>query len=178
MATGLRLPLRWLTEPVADDPAGAPLVLDLDAARPAPPAERPAGHEAARRPRCDPRSREVRPGLGRWSVTVRQADEPALLVDGEGRVVALSRAACAQLQLSSRSIGMRLTEVLEVVDHTAAALAVPDAVGQLPPLRVLAGDSPLARSLVRLRSPGSGVTTWDVVGVAVAGGALAFFSVV
>ncbi len=118
------------------------------------------------------------PALARWAATVREAAEAVLVLDGAGRVVAVSPAATALLQLPERAGGELLCELLTVVDASASAVPDPDGAEQLPCLRVLRGQRPVARALVRLRrSPGpDGLLTLDAVGIAVEGGALAFFS--
>ena len=188
MASELRMPLIRLLPETATT-----LLVDLTSLEtPPPPAPVPLSHDVPHRHRearehcssegCEPRvhdhRRDLRPGLGRWSATVRQADEAALLVDTQGRLLALSPAACSSLGLSAHSLGRSLGDVLHVVDHTAAALLLPEPAEGLPPLRVLRAGVPVARSLVRLRmrDDEATVATYDVVGVAVTGGALAFFS--
>lgn len=121
---------------------------------------------------------EPPPALARWASTVRTATEPALLLDDGGRVAAVSAAAGRLLGLDATAVGSLLTQLITVVDHTAAALPMPGGAEQLPCLRVLGGPGAMARALVRLRrhgGPGE-VVALDAVGVAVEGGALAFFS--
>lgn len=162
MAVGLRMPLVRL------EPAPVP---------PVPPVP-PAGQVLPQQPQSLRRTLDLDPsrGLVRWASTVRDAAEGVLLVDLDGRVVAASPWGCTLLRSSpDRAVGTLLVELLQVVDFTAAALPVPDAAEQLPPLRVLRGGGPMARTLVRLRCEGE-LVTLDVVGVAVQGGALAFLS--
>lgn len=120
---------------------------------------------------------DIEPALARWVAPVRLAAESVLVLDASGRVLAVSPAAVALLRLSE-PVGARLADLLTVVDPSASALPQPDAADHLPCLRVLHGQRPFARALVRLRtSPGpDGLLTLDAVGIAVEGGGLAFFS--
>lgn len=120
---------------------------------------------------------DTAPALSRWAASVRVAAEAALVLDASGRVVAVSPAATSLLRLSE-PLGARLADLLTVVDPSASALPQPEAIDQLPCLRVLHGQRSFARALVRLRtSPGpDGLLTLDAVGIAVQGGGLAFFS--
>ncbi len=115
-------------------------------------------------------------GVGRWAATVRSSDEACLLLDADGRVVALSAPAADLLDLRpDAATGMLLAEQLSFVDFSLAALPTPEASGDIPPLRALRCGG-LARGLVRRRRISGALTTYDVVGVALAGrtGALAF----
>ena len=120
---------------------------------------------------------DAQPTLARWAATVREAAEAVMVLDAAGRVVAVSLGAMALLQLE-QPVGARLADLLTVVDPTASAVPLPDTDEHLPCLRVLRGFGPFARALVRLRRrPGAdGLLTLDAVGIAVEGGALAFFS--
>lgn len=151
MASALRLPLTWLAVPGPAPTLSPPVPRTLDLEPPA--------------------------ALARWAATVREATEAVLLLDTEGRVVAVSLALCALLQLE-KPVGVRLPDLVSVVDPSASALPQPEAAEQLPCLRVLRGQGPFARTLVRLRrGPGpDGLLTLDAVGVAVESGALGFFS--
>ncbi len=115
-------------------------------------------------------------GVGRWAATVRASEEACLLLDADGRVVALSAPAADLLDLRpDAATGALLAEQLSFVDFSLAALPTPEASGDIPPLRALRSGG-LARGLVRRRRTSGALTTYDVVGVALAGrtGALAF----
>ena len=115
-------------------------------------------------------------GVGRWAATVRASDEACLLLDGAGRVVALSGPAAELLDLRPETAtGVPLADQLSFVDFSLAALPTPEASADIPPLRALRSGG-LARGLVRRRRASGALTTYDVVGVALAGrtGALAF----
>ena len=111
-----------------------------------------------------------------WADQVRSAEEACLLVDGAGRVTALSRAAALLLQTDPVACtGVRLLDLLTVVDFTETGVPLADPLPAVPPLRSLASGR-LTRGLVRVRLPRGTTPTLDVVGVPVTGGALAFLS--
>lgn len=115
-------------------------------------------------------------GVGRWAATVRASEEACLLLDADGRLVALSAPAADLLDLrADAATGSLLAEQLSFVDFSLAALPTPEASEDLPPLRALRSGG-LARGLVRRRRTSGALTTYDVVGVALAGrtGVLAF----
>ena len=115
-------------------------------------------------------------GIGRWAATVRASEEACLLLDADGRVVALSGLAADLLDLHPDvATGAPLADQLSFVDFSLAALPTPEASADIPPLRALRSGG-LARGLVRRRRISGALTTYDVVGVALAGrtGALAF----
>lgn len=117
----------------------------------------------------------VSEGLVAWAARVREAEEACLLLDDQGRVAAMSREGGALLGLHpSASVGALLLDLVLAVDFTAAAVPLPDPAPKVPPLRALASGS-LARGLVRVRR-GELLATYDVVGVPVQGGALAFLT--
>lgn len=111
-----------------------------------------------------------------WLNQVRTAEEACLLLDEDGRVAALSRAAGELLELDpTRCVGAGLDDLLLVIDFTETGVPMADARAALPPLRSLSTGR-LTRGLVRLRLPGGATPTLDVVGVPVGGGALGFLS--
>ena len=111
-----------------------------------------------------------------WLTQVRTADEACLLLDGAGRVVAMSDAAGAVLAVDPRAcVGACLADLLVVIDFTETGVPLPDTRAALPPLRSLSSGR-LTRGLVRLRLPLGTTPTLDVVGVPVSGGALGFLS--
>ncbi|MCU1602472.1 MAG: fold-4 domain protein [Frankiales bacterium] len=114
-------------------------------------------------------------GFGRWVDQVRDAAEACLLLDADGRVAAMSRSCGDLLAVDpTGAVGALLLDLVELVDF-AAGLAVPDPEVQAPPLRSLATGR-LTRGLVRLSSTRAQRATYDVVGVPVSGGVLAFLS--
>lgn len=155
-------------------PAGAQLVMPLTWLAPAP-AEAPA-------PRLVPRllhlDRPADGGLGSWVTRVRGAAEACLVLDAEARVAAMSATCGRMLDVDPvQTVGILLLDLVDLVDFTVAGLPLADPEVQAPPLRALAGGS-LARGLVRLRRAAGTLSTYDVVGVPLAGGsgALAFLS--
>jgi hypothetical protein len=117
-------------------------------------------------------------GVAAWAPRIREAEEACLLLDENGRLVALSTGCALALTIDPVSgVGQPLVDLVEMVDFSATGLRVEDPEVQLPPLKALRTDS-LARGLVRLRLGKTVTVTYDVVGVPLAGGvgALAFFS--
>ena len=126
---------------------------------------------------------------GRWVGTVLAALEPCLLLDGDGRVRALSGSAAELLGTTPAAAqGRPVESVLTLVDFSRRALPVGDPVLALPALRSVV-HRVLARGLLRVHlgeaasGPGGvdnpgfapGAATYDMVSVPVAGGgALAF----
>lgn len=115
-------------------------------------------------------------GAARWAGTVRASNECCLLLDAEGRVVALSPWAATLLDLHpGTATGALLSDLLSFVDFSLAALSTPETAVDTPPLRALRTGG-LARGLVRRRRANGELTTYDVIAVALDGraGALAF----
>lgn len=135
----------------------------------------------------EPWTRQVS-SVQRWARTVAVAEEPCVLLDGDGMIVAGSKT-CRDLLGTDGALrtggtphgwsGRGLLDVLHLVDLTAtgAPLAAWEA-ERIPPLLVLATGN-LARGLIRIRL-GERTRTIDVVstplsdGGAVAG-SLSFF---
>lgn len=116
--------------------------------------------------------------VAEWAKRITEAQETCLLLDDRGRVVALSAGCALSLNLDPRTAhGKPLRELVALVDFSATGLPVEDPELQLPPLKALRSAT-MARGLVRLRLGREVVTTYDVVGVPLAGGvgALGFFS--
>jgi len=121
---------------------------------------------------------ELSVGVVAWTQRITEAQETALLINGRGRVVAISTGAALALSLdAANAIGKPLLELLTLVDFSATGVPVEDPDVQLPPLKALRSQS-MARGLVRLRLQGGVLATYDCVGVPLAGGdgALAFFA--
>lgn len=173
-----------MSEPVLQGPS---LVLPLMRLAP-PPSEAPTEPAAATAatspapvPRVVPRLLHLDDptdaGLAAWAGRVRESAESCLLVDEDGRVVAMSRGCGGLLGADpARSAGSLLLDLLHLVDFSATALPLADPSHQVPPLRVLRSGG-LARALVRVRRAEGVLSTYDVVAVSLAGraGALAFF---
>lgn len=122
----------------------------------------------------------ARGGVSQWAGRVRDADEPCLLIDAEGRVAAASRPCGELLSVEPlRIIGALLADLLEMIDFSAAGVPLADPARHAPPLRALSTGG-MARGLVRLRPTSGPPVTYDVVGIPLAGGsgALAFFTIV
>lgn len=117
-------------------------------------------------------------GIAAWADRVTEAQETALLLNERGRVVAISTGAALALNLDlSSCVGKPLLDLVVVVDFSATGVPVDDPDVQLPPLKALRSLT-MARGLVRLRLGRGVLTTYDCVGVPLAGGAgaLAFFA--
>jgi len=101
--------------------------------------------------------------LENWLHTVSEAEEPCLLLDGDGVVLAASSSCHAALGLPSRGgslVGRGLLEdVIELIDFSASRIRLrPDEVERIPPLFALSTGA-LARGLIRIRS---GASTWTL----------------
>lgn len=108
----------------------------------------------------------VRP-LESWLNAVGDAEEPCLLLDSDGVVLAASPSCHAALGLPARGgmlVGRGLLEgVIELIDFSAARTRLrPDEVERIPPLFALSTGA-LARGLMRIRS---GTNTWTLDAVA------------
>ncbi|MCW2601349.1 MAG: fold-4 domain protein [Frankiales bacterium] len=116
-------------------------------------------------------------GLADWAVRTRAADEAALLVDEQGRVMAMSTGCGTLLGLDPlASVGALLLDLVVLVDFSATGVPLVEPELQTPPLRSLKSGT-MARGLVRLQRA-DGHRTYDVVGIPLAGrvGALAFLT--
>jgi hypothetical protein len=113
-----------------------------------------------------------------WATRITEAQETCLMLDDRGRVVALSTGCALMLDLDPvAALGKALRDLVVLVDFSATGLPVDDPEAQLPPLKALRSGT-MARALIRLRLAREVLTTYDVVGVPLAGGvgALGFFS--
>lgn len=132
-------------------------------------------HELQPRPAGDD---ALEGGVAAWADRITEAQETALLLDERGRVVAISTGAALALNLDvTTCLGKSLLDLVVVVDFSATGVPVDDPDVQLPPLKALRSLT-MARGLVRLRLGRGVLTTYDCVGVPLAGGlgALAFFA--
>lgn len=112
-----------------------------------------------------------------WVGAVRSSQEACLLLEADGRVAAASESAGPVLgTTTAEAIGARFVDLVTAVDFTSGAGPARELEQSIPPLRALATGG-LARGLLRLRSAGGVLTTYDVVAVPLTGcsGALAFF---
>lgn len=153
-------------------PRGSQLLLPLRRLDPASPPDIPAVVQRT----LDLDAHGVGPVAG-WVGAVRSSGEACLLLEADGRVAAASDSAGPVLgTTSSAAIGARFVDLVTAVDFTSGAGPAQELERSIPPLRALATGG-LARGLLRLRSVGGGLTTYDVVAVPLAGqsGALAFF---
>ena len=116
--------------------------------------------------------------LASWAIQVRDAVEPSLVVDADGRVAAVSAGAGVLLGIDvSTCVGARLLDLVVLVDFTETGVPLLDPEMSAPPLRALRSGR-MSRGLMRLRLPRGGMPTYDVVGVPLAhgAGALAFLT--
>lgn len=123
--------------------------------------------------------------LGRWAAAVAAADDPCLLLDQRGVVVAAS-GACGRLFAfsSADAAGCHLLDgLLRLLDFTSASGELPDReVEKIPPLLVLSSGS-LARGLLRVSSDEGATSTVDTISAPLRDGdrvvgSLTFFAVV
>ncbi|SHN47954.1 hypothetical protein [Cryptosporangium aurantiacum] len=108
----------------------------------------------------------VRP-LENWLQTVSEAEEPCLLLDRDGVVLAASSTCHAVLGVVSARGGLvgrgLLEDVIDLIDFSAARTRLrPDEVERIPPLFALSTGA-LARGLMRIRS---GTSTWTLDAIA------------
>jgi hypothetical protein len=122
--------------------------------------------------------------LGRWAATVIDANEPCMVVDNEGLIVAAS-AACHEL-LGLGPVGTApgrslLDGVIRLVDFTAARELLTEVeVGKIPPL-LAQSSGRLARGLMRVHDGGDLDATVDAIATPLCDGddvvgSLTFFS--
>jgi len=101
--------------------------------------------------------------LENWLHAVGEAEEPCLLLDGDGVVLAASSNCYAALGVSSRRgtlVGRGLLEdVIDLIDFSASRIRLrADEIERIPPLFALSTGA-LSRGLMRIRSGGS---TWTL----------------
>lgn len=131
-----------------------------------------------------PSEAEFVTSVERWSMTVAVADEPCLVIDVDGSILAVSPSGSEVLGLGkpADALGRRLSAALHLIDFTAGGgrLEEPDS-DNIPPLLALRSER-LARGLIRVL-PGEGETplTLDAVSTPLmagdrVGGALTFLS--
>jgi hypothetical protein len=99
-----------------------------------------------------PAEAEFVTSVERWAGTVAVADEPCLIVDAGGAILAVSPSCSELLGLGkpADALGKRLTAELELIDFTAGAgpLEEPEA-EKIPPLLAVRSER-LARGLMRV----------------------------
>lgn len=104
-----------------------------------------------------PSEAEFITSVERWTMTVESADEPCLVIDVDGSIVAVSPSGSELLGLGkpTDAVGRRLTSALHLIDFTAGGgrLEEPET-ENIPPLLALRSEQ-LARGLMRV-VPGDG----------------------
>ena len=99
-----------------------------------------------------PSEAEFVPSIERWTSTVATADEPCLVIDSGGLILAVSPSCSELLGLGKTGevLGQRLSSVLQLTDFTAGAgpLEEPEA-EKIPPLMAVRSER-LARGLLRV----------------------------
>ncbi|GAA3387347.1 hypothetical protein [Cryptosporangium minutisporangium] len=105
--------------------------------------------------------------LEAWLQAVGEAEEPCLLLDRDGVVLAASSNCHTALGVSTRRDGLvgrgLLEDVIDLIDFSAARMRLrPDEVERIPPLFALSTGA-LARGLMRIRS---GANTWTLDAIA------------
>lgn len=99
-----------------------------------------------------PAEAEFVTNVDRWAATVTTAEEPCLIVDAAGSVLAVSLSGSELLGLGkpAEAVGQRLTEALHLIDFTAGAgrLEEPE-FDKIPPLLAVRSER-LARGLIRV----------------------------
>jgi hypothetical protein len=103
--------------------------------------------------------------MQRWTAAVADADEPCLVVDDKGTIMALS-------MFGGRLLGIdpvvaeqpdSFIYMLPLVDFTAASAPLADAELALIPPVLAVTSGRLARGLLRLKTNGSNACTLDVI---------------
>ncbi|WP_229067374.1 PAS domain-containing protein [Actinoplanes sp. DH11] len=131
-----------------------------------------------------PAEAEFVSSVERWSATVAIADEPCLVIDTNGLILAVSPSGSELLGLGkpAEALGRRLGEAIQLIDFTAGAgpLEEPEA-EKIPPLLAVRSER-LARGLMRV-APVAGESPLTVDAVATplltgdrVGGSLTFLS--
>lgn len=126
------------------------------------------------------RALDLEPGALRpWIEAVRTSADACFVLDGRGRLAAVSPAALVLLDLDDDREGVDFGELVRAVDFTAGARPVPDQRLGLPPLQALQAGITM-RALVRLRHRDAALVTLDVVSVVLSpsAGTLSFVQVV
>lgn len=89
--------------------------------------------------------------LSHWLTSVNAAQDPCVLLDQSGRVLAMSTAAITLLGCGDGGVvGRSLIDVLDVVDFDSGTSS-PDYAARIAPVAVLATGGGLMRSLLRVR---------------------------
>jgi len=104
--------------------------------------------------------------LDLWGHTVRQAQEPCLVLDVSATVVAASPG-CGELFAftATDAVGRRLVDVLRLLDFHAVAGNLPKGeVDKIPPLLAIS-TAGLARGLLRVRGVDGSADTVDAISV-------------
>jgi PAS domain-containing protein len=99
-----------------------------------------------------PAEAEFVTGIERWADTVAVADEPCLIVDAGGSILAVSPSCSELLGLGhpADAIGKRLTATLQLIDFTAGAGPLEDPEAEnIPPLLAVRSER-LARGVMRV----------------------------
>jgi len=122
--------------------------------------------------------------LERWAVAVGSAQDPCLLLDGDGAVVAASEPCLALFGSSGMQVvGRRLVDVVRLLDFTAASGELTEwELDKIPPLLALSSGG-LARGLLRVPTRDGATWTIDVIAAPLRDGdavvaSLSFLSVV
>ncbi|BCY15567.1 PAS domain-containing protein [Actinoplanes sp. L3-i22] len=99
-----------------------------------------------------PAEAEFITGVERWAGTVAVADEPCLIVDETGAIVAVSPSGSELLGLGkpSDAIGKRLTAALQLIDFTAGAGPLEDPEAEKIPPLLAVRSARLTRGLLRV----------------------------
>jgi PAS domain-containing protein len=110
-----------------------------------------------------PSEAEFITSVERWSMTVAAADEPCLVIDVDGSILAVSPSCSELLGLGkpADALGLRLSTALHLIDFTAGGGRLEDPEAEnIPPLLALRSER-LARGLIRV-VPGEGETPLTV----------------
>ncbi|MEV6341999.1 hypothetical protein [Actinoplanes sp. NPDC051851] len=121
-----------------------------------------------------PAEAEFVSSVERWAGTVAAAEEPCLIIDASGLILAVSPSCSELLGLGKpvEALGKRLSTALELIDFTGLAgpLEGPEA-DKIPPLLAVRSER-LARGLMRvLPGPGEPPLTLDAVSTPLLAGA-------
>jgi PAS domain-containing protein len=113
-----------------------------------------------------PAEAEFVTSVERWASTVSVADEPCLIIDTSGSILAVSPSCSELLGLGkpAEALGQRLGSALHLVDFTAGAGRLAEAEAEnIPPLLAVRSER-LARGLMRVL-PGAeqGALTLDAI---------------